>query len=226
MNFLVGLEVANADHRPAWKPGDFFGRTLGAKGHLPLVILRCVPLFWLPACTANWSRIVQYSPEPADHSVIVEVYRTVLARNREEPGSDTVAVEQFGAPARLDPPTCATGSLVPNHWADTLKHQVRVALSDPDCSTLADSTDIVSAAQSLRLAVAPADTAGWPPRPKRAPPSRVTLSRPGFNRDSTIAAIRVDVRCGPLCGAGETLLLARKPGTRWRVWYSFLHWVS
>jgi hypothetical protein len=23
--FLVGLEVANADERPVWKPGDFFG---------------------------------------------------------------------------------------------------------------------------------------------------------------------------------------------------------
>jgi hypothetical protein len=28
-NFLVGLEIANADERPAWKPGDFFGRTFG-----------------------------------------------------------------------------------------------------------------------------------------------------------------------------------------------------
>lgn len=29
MNFLVGLEVANADYRPAWKVGDFFARTFG-----------------------------------------------------------------------------------------------------------------------------------------------------------------------------------------------------
>ena len=28
-NFLVGLEIANADERPAWKPGDFFGRMFG-----------------------------------------------------------------------------------------------------------------------------------------------------------------------------------------------------
>jgi hypothetical protein len=28
-NFLVGLEIANADERPAWNPGDFFGRTFG-----------------------------------------------------------------------------------------------------------------------------------------------------------------------------------------------------
>jgi hypothetical protein len=29
LTFLVGLEVANADERPAWKPGDFFGRMFG-----------------------------------------------------------------------------------------------------------------------------------------------------------------------------------------------------
>jgi hypothetical protein len=188
--------------------------------------LRFVPLLWLVACTANWNRVVQYSPEPAQHSVLVEVYRTVLAPHAEEPGRDTVAVEQFGAPAGLDPPTCAKVSRVPNHWADTLKHEVRVALSDPNCSRLADSTDIVLAARSLGLGLVQADTAEWPPTPKRAPPPRVMLSRPGFNGDSTIAALRVDVSCGPICGAGETLLLARRPGTRWRIWYSFLHWVS
>ena len=189
-------------------------------------ILRFAPLLWLPACTATWNRIVQYSPEPAHYSVVAEVYRTVLAPQTEEPRPDTVAVQQFGAPAQLDPPTCASGSRVPRHWADTLKHEVRVALSDPNCSRLADSTDIVSAARSLGLGLLPADTAEWPSSPKRAPPPRVTLSRPGFNGDSTIAAIRMDVSWGPLCCSGETLLLARRPGKRWRVWYSFLHWVS
>jgi uncharacterized protein (TIGR02246 family) len=29
LNFLAGLEIANADERPAWKPGDFFGRMFG-----------------------------------------------------------------------------------------------------------------------------------------------------------------------------------------------------
>jgi Zn-dependent M28 family amino/carboxypeptidase len=29
--FLLGLEVADADERPAWKPGDFFERTFGRK---------------------------------------------------------------------------------------------------------------------------------------------------------------------------------------------------
>jgi Zn-dependent M28 family amino/carboxypeptidase len=30
MNFLVGLEVANAEQTPTWNPGDFFGRTFGS----------------------------------------------------------------------------------------------------------------------------------------------------------------------------------------------------
>lgn len=29
--FLVGAEIANADERPAWKPGDFFGRMFGGR---------------------------------------------------------------------------------------------------------------------------------------------------------------------------------------------------
>ena len=29
LGFLVGLEIANADERPAWKKGDFFERTFG-----------------------------------------------------------------------------------------------------------------------------------------------------------------------------------------------------
>jgi hypothetical protein len=31
LEFLVGLEIANANERPAWKEGDFFGRTFGLK---------------------------------------------------------------------------------------------------------------------------------------------------------------------------------------------------
>ncbi len=31
LEFLVGLDIANADQRPTWKPGDFFGSTFGGK---------------------------------------------------------------------------------------------------------------------------------------------------------------------------------------------------
>jgi hypothetical protein len=181
------------------------------------------PLLLLSACTANWDRVVQYSPEPAHHSVIVEVYRAVLAPLIEERGPDSVAMENFGYPARLDPPTSCGGSAVPSQWVDTLKHEVRVALSHTDCSQLADSIDLVRAAQSLGLVLLPRDTTEWP---LNLPPPRVRISRPGLNGDSTIAAVRLNVWCGPLCGSGETLLLARKPGKRWRVWHRFVHVIS
>jgi hypothetical protein len=29
--FLLGLDIANADERPAWKAGDFFERTFGRR---------------------------------------------------------------------------------------------------------------------------------------------------------------------------------------------------
>jgi hypothetical protein len=195
-----------------------------------LRILQVAYLIALPACTAPWGRVVQYSSEPSHLSLLVEVYRTALASLVEgltdEIRPDSVAMENFGYPARLDPPTSCGGLDVPEHWADTLKHEVRAALSDANCSKLADSADIVRAAQTVGLVLLPADTTDRRWNPKAAPPPRAKLSRPGFNRDSTIAAIRLDVSCGPLCGSGETLLLARKPGKRWRVWHSFLHWVS
>jgi hypothetical protein len=186
-------------------------------------IAHITPLLLLSACTANWDRVVQYSPELADHSVLVEVYRAVLASLMEEPGTDSVAIENFGYPARLDPPTSCGGSDVPNHWEDTLKHEVGIALSNPDCSKLADSIDLVRAAQTLGLVLLPRDTTEWPLNPS---PPRIRISGAGLNGDSTIAAVRLDVWCGPLCGSGETLLLARKPGKRWRVWHRFLHVVS
>jgi hypothetical protein len=184
------------------------------------------PLLCLLGCTAPWDRVVEYSPEPADHSVVVEVYRTVLAPLTEGPWPDSVAVQHFGDVAPLDALTTLGGLDVPGHWEDTLKHEVRVALSHPDRSKLADSTDLTLAAETLGLVLLPSDTTEWSVNPKRAPPPRIRLSRPGFNGDSTIAALRMDVWCGPLCGDGATLLLARRPGKQWRIWHAFGHWVS
>ena len=182
------------------------------------------------ACTAPWGRVVEYSSEPSRHAVVIEVYRTVLTslveNLRDQTRPDSISVENFGYPSRLDPPTSCGGSDVPNHWAHTLKHEVRIALSDPDCSTLADSTDLVRAAETLALVLLPGDTTDWPLSPKRSPPPRIKLSRPGFNGDSTIAAIRMDMWCGTLCGHGATLLLARRPGKQWQIWDAIGHWIS
>ena len=195
-----------------------------------LRILRCAYLLWVFACTAPWTGVVQYSPEPSRHPVIVEVYRTVLASIADEFGEaarpDSLAVEYSSDPARLEPLMSCGGVDVPNHWVDTLKQEVRAALVDLECSEMPDATVLERAAQSLGLVLLPAAIAERSLNTERAAPPTVKLSRPGFNRDSTIAAVRGEVACGRQCGYGETLLLARRPGKRWRVWYSFLHWVA
>jgi hypothetical protein len=193
-------------------------------------VLQVSYLVSLIACTAPWSGVVEYSPEPSHHSVTIELYRTVLTSLvqslTDETRPESISVESFGYPVRLDPPTTCGGSVVPKHWADTLQHEVRLALSDPNCSELADSLDLVRAAQTLGVVLLSRDTTDWPMNLKRSLPPRVKLSRPGFNRDSTIAALRIDVWCGPLCGHGSTLLLARRPGKQWQVWDAIGHWIS
>lgn len=183
-----------------------------------------IALLYLPGCRANWDRVVQYSPDPARHSAVVEVYRAVLTEFSEAPRADSLALQRS---APRDPPTCRAPK-VPGHWVDTLKHEVRVALSDPSCSMPADPSELASAARDLGLTIATsAHTAQTSLHSREHRPSMViAVSRPGFNRDSSIAAVRLDVWCGPICGSARTLLLARKPGMRWRVWHGFLHRVS
>jgi hypothetical protein len=111
---------------------------------------------------------------------------------------------------------------IPGHWADSLKRQVRAALDDPALANEADTVVIKAAAEELHLTPqteAPASTGS-------RPVPRLWLSAPGFNADSTIAVVRGSFWCGPLCGSGEVLFLARRPGTAWRIWDSELLWVS
>ena len=47
-----------------------------------------------------------------------------------------------------------------------------------------------------------------------------------FNADTTGALVYVQVKCGPLCGTGQLVLLARRPGRRWVIWFVRRMWVS
>src|SRR5690349_9907491 len=116
-------------------------------------LLLFTPILGLLACTATWGRVVEYSPERADHPLVVEVYRAVLVRLKGEPSPDSFAIDQ----RRGSAPLAAPGQ-VPRHWVDTLKHEVRLALSDPSGSKLADSTDVAVAAQSLGIPLVASDT--------------------------------------------------------------------
>jgi hypothetical protein len=179
----------------------------------------------LVGCTASWDRVVRYSPEPANASVVAEVYRAVLSDLTASSPRDSLALL---APEDLPPVDALVtggGIRVPNHWADTLKREAQAALESS--TTSVDMTALRQAARALGIVLLPSDTTDWSPwTTGHAPPARVRFSGPGFNADSTIAALRVDYWCGPLCGSGKTLLLARRPGKRWQVWHSFGHWIS
>jgi hypothetical protein len=158
---------------------------------------------------------------------MVDFYRTVLASLTEQPWPDSMIVQYPGHSPRTDEVTALCGNIdVPKHWADTLKRETTLALSDRGCSKQAESVDLASAAHTLGVILLPSETTDWSPSPKRSLPSRVQLSGPGFNRDSTIGAINMAVHCGIQCGWTETLLLARRPGKRWRIWYSFTHLIA
>ena len=48
----------------------------------------------------------------------------------------------------------------------------------------------------------------------------------GYSTDSTHAIVYYEVHCGPRCGHGALLLLARRPGREWTRWDSQLLWIS
>jgi hypothetical protein len=179
---------------------------------------------FLIACTASRERLVRYSPEPADGSVVAEVYRAVLSGLAGSPHRDSVAIQAPDDIPPMDAMVSGGGIRLPSHWPDTLQHEANAALDNR--TILADTAALGQAARAIRVVLLPSDTTAWPPRSAHPPPPRVRLSGPGFNADSTIAAVQVDYWCGPLCGSGQTLLLARKPGMRWRVWYALHHWIS
>jgi hypothetical protein len=184
-------------------------------------------LLGLVSCTAPWGGLVRYSPETAEQSTVVEFYTTVLASLAEQPWPDSMIVQEPGHSPPVNEVTALCGDIdVPKHWADTLKRETKLALSDPGCSNRAESVDLASAAHTLGIVLLQSDTTDWPPNPERSRPPRVQLSGPGFNRDSTIGAINMAVQCGIQCGWTETLLLARRPGKRWRIWYSFTHLIA
>lgn len=187
----------------------------------------------LSACTASWNRVVQYSNAPAPAGADTEegVYEAALSRLMSENG-DSAIVRSFWSVDSNAPHDIWASTQVPAFWADTVKRELYHALSAPALWTGADSVRLARVATGRRLTliwrlkddpVHPVKLTGG--NVGRAIPS-IAMSRPGFNADSTIAAIRVSILCGPMCGSGETLFLARHPGAKWRVWGGHTEWVS
>ena len=185
----------------------------------------------LTACVAPWSALVEYSEDRASpgEDTVDGVYMATLQRVLITGGWPRVA-EWHRDPSML--PVDPGGSVIRSHWADTLKREVRAATDElrsvlRDCA--APPIDHI-AVLAMRLGIELRDTtdarsylvAGR----DSLPVPELWLSVPGFNADSTVAAIEVDYWCGGLCGHGATLLLARRPGYRWQVWRYHTHWVS
>ncbi|HEX6615402.1 MAG TPA: hypothetical protein VF046_03785 [Gemmatimonadales bacterium] len=177
----------------------------------------------LSACTAGWGSMVRYSsaPAPREESAELGLYRVVVG----EYGRGDTGGLHLVRPADVpDPPLVAVTSGgpagLPGYWADSLKREALLALQDPARGK--EPTwgwlEQAMALEGVRLRSGERE---------RTPVVRkLRLTRPGFNADSTVGAIDVDFWCGLACGAGETLLLARRPGRRWRIWYRQVRWIS
>jgi hypothetical protein len=179
------------------------------------------------ACTASWERLVRYSAVPAGtRSVASGVYEAALRWYLDPRRDSAFVLADSGWAGPLDAFTTVPAQAIPSHWADTLKREVSLAFRDPALAHPADSSAVANVARSLGLRLVPPDTVPrLPPKGYQAV-VRLHLSQPGFNSDSTIALIQADMWCGFLCGAGQTLFLARRPGYAWRIWHSELSWIS
>jgi hypothetical protein len=181
----------------------------------------------LTGCTAGWNSVVQYSdqPSPSDQPLVEGVYETVL-RSYLDSRRDTVVVLDAGpAPASPDGRSIrAMAHPIPGHWADTLKREVQTALSDTAQPAKPAPSPLERVAS--RLGIRFVSELPVQPTTHTRPLPRMSLSAPGFNQDSTIAILDVAFHCGPLCGSGQVLYLARKPGRAWRIWHRELTWVS
>lgn len=189
-------------------------------------ILLGIPVF-LTACTAPWHRIVQYSETPATESPVVGVYRAIIADVSTPPASDTLILLDRSSRGGMSAIVVGAGRFsVPSHWEDSLKREVRSALADSAYGKEMDTSAFAQAARAAHVVLLPPDTTSWPYWSGHAPPARIRVTHPGFNSDSTIAILYVEYLCGPLCGNGSTLVLARRPGTAWKVFYGVTYWVS
>jgi hypothetical protein len=184
-------------------------------------ILGSISTVALGACVASWGALVRYSDRPlaVGEDIVWDAYRAAL-----DDGVVTSwdAIDVRETPS-ASPPPVGLEQIVPGHWTDSLKTEARAALSSPALVQTGDRLVVLRILDSLGVRT----TEGA--RPESAMTSRVAafwISRPGFNEDSTIAAVSREFHCGLICGAGEVILLARRPGYRWQSWKRIGLWRS
>jgi hypothetical protein len=180
-------------------------------------------------CTASWNALVRYSSAPAEPSMSPEsgIYAAILTSYAQGWGTRVLVVPETPEQAGSVLAWVGTGAdVIRRHWADTLKQEVRAALADSALREQAGLDRLLTALPFSGESVKLARVSDSLTTERGYPVPRLRLSRPGFNADSTMAAVHVTFWCGGRCGHGTTLLLARRPGHEWRIWYSASHWIS
>ena len=194
-------------------------------------LLAPLALLAIPGCTASWNALVLYSdrPSPTGQGAELGVYAAVLAEYVDPRRRSVTLAPLDSVVGEVAGYVTGRPVRVPGYWADALRQAVEVALADLRSPESATPALVAIAAAQVGLHLTP--NRDFQPPVSRADnggllAARLWLSRPGFNRDSTIAVVRSTYWCGMRCAHGITRVLARRPGYQWRVWMSWLHWVS
>jgi TonB family protein len=191
-----------------YRPGQRAGRTVR-------VLLEAWVRFTRPTLP-----LYSFVPAPADVDLGSSVLQVVLP-NIVSPRRP-IALAPDAAP--FGPALASVEDEMPSYWSDSLRHEVEDALGDPAMQQAAQKEQVAQVLTQLGSRTVPYQPSVLPTSDTSA--VILFISRPGFNRDSTIAAVRTELQCGNLCGSGQVLLLSRRPGYRWRVWCSFALWIS
>lgn len=176
-------------------------------------------------CTAGWNALVRYSGAPVvpGETVEVGVYATVLTLYswEWEPAAVVMADNVDPLAARLF--WRGRKAVIRYHWADTLKREVGAALRDSARAHPGRQEALRAAAAIIGIELYPHSS--LPRASDSVPIPMMWIWRPGFNADSTIAAVQVQFWCGVACAHEATILLARRPGHQWRIWHEVLNWM-
>ena len=187
-----------------------------------------VSALFLAGCVAQWDTLVRYSPEPPPAgSLDAGIYREFARELRSEWRLDTVyLLLPLPDSSRARPSSAPVAGVIhdshpeaPGYWSDTLRKEVDLALRHADATGQADRMEVESAFRGAGVIVVGCHE-------QRCPLPSLSLYRPGYNRDSTMAALRSALVCGMTCGNGSVTMYARRRDTAWRSWWSFLEWIS
>ena len=187
-------------------------QTMSPRFGLDIRLAACIAL---AACTASWGRLVRYSDEeaPLSESPVVGVYVAVLREFLPPDSRHLVLLTQPAPDTALWP---LLVGIPPKYWADTLKREVRAAVFNASLGPEAPVEIVREAASVLgiQVTVRRVDI----PLDDIAGEVALQIFRAGLNPDSTIAAVLVRGHGFSRDAGDQLLLLARRPGFRWRIW--------